>query len=256
MKKYIIKQDSKCLTPCGQSNQSKRVVRFLSSAVLGVAVATGALIAATPAHAQSLYLVGAYLFSSSSNGATVSTGYQYDTNGADAADFLTINGMGTGTGTSKNIAIALTNGTTSLTYASQAGGALTSPDATLGLFFASTATPYNPSTAGSAPTPNLAASSASSSTTFFVPVSGTAFNNYAYQGGSTSNGATSYTLNGSTVSIGSFTTASANNIVSGNFSVVVSSATPEPGSVALLAFGITSGLPVLGMVARRRRKAA
>ena len=109
------------------------------------------------------------------------------------ADFLTINGTGTG----KNVAFALT-GTNTFTYATQAGGTLQGPDATLGLFFASTATPYNPTGAGSARTPDLAVYVASGGTaTFMRPAAGIALNNYAYQGSSTANGATAFTANGS-----------------------------------------------------------
>ncbi len=200
-------------------------------------------------HAQQ-YLVGANLFSANANGSTASGQYQYDTdNLATSSSPLNINNA------PKSIAFALVNGSNSFTFNQGLGNSLSSVGGTvgdLGLFFSASNTPYNPSP-GTARTPDLLIARLSSgAASFFTPTAGTAINNYAYPGSSLANGASSFTLGTSTITVSAYSVTDAPN---GTFTLLVTPAavTPEPGSVALLIGIATTGA---GFLSRRRRKQA
>jgi hypothetical protein len=198
------------------------------------------LTATAPADAQQ-FLVGAYLFDANSSGATVNSGYQYDTNSSGGASPLNVNGFG------KGISFSLPNGSTSFTF-DQGLNTPLSGFGDLGLFFSTSNTPFNPSTTSRTPD-LLVARNPSGGAAFFVPVVGTSINNYAYPGSASANGLSVFSLGGSTISVTAYSVAAKPN---GSFTLQVNptaAATPEPGSLALLA-----GLGFSGILFLKRRK--
>ena len=223
--------------------------RGLSAATL--MLAGGVVLCAVPqAHAQG-FLVGAQLFAANGSGASTSNGYQYDTNpssGQTAALNITFNNVTVG----KSIAFALANGSNSFSFdetlniALSAGGGSAGA---LGLFFSNVNTPYNPSSSAR-PADLLVSRATNGSTAFFFPATGTAINNYFFSGASTYSGANSFVVGSSSITVSAYSVV---DKPSGTFTLQVgpaSAATPEPGSIALLAgLGISGGLFL-----KRRRK--
>jgi hypothetical protein len=215
-------------------------------ALLGCSV--GGLISAAPAHAQ--FLVGAEILAANSTGATVNQAYSEDTNSSNGDGTLFINGNG------KGLSLPLTTGSNAFTFSQALNNAQLSAqgatNGTLGLFFSSTNTSYNPSTTSR--TPDLVISAtANGGTSFFAPAAGVLVDNFVYnQTLLPANGLTSITVGSSVISISAY---SVTNTPTGTFTVNVSTlptATPEPGSIALLSgLGLSGGVFALR---RRRRK--
>lgn len=216
-------------------------------------LAGGSALCAAPRAQADVYLVGAMLFAADSTGATTSTSYQYDTN--TIHDNNTVSPLDltfNGNTYSKGISLALAPGSNPFTFTEDVSTPLSAYGGTngdLGLFFSSSNTPYNPSSG--ARTPDLLVSrTTDGSLSFFAPASGTTINDYIFPNTTTANGATSLTLGTSTIQIADY---SVNDAGAGAFTVSISgpaAATPEPGSVALLA-GLS--LTGAGFSIRRRR---
>ena len=208
----------------------------------------GVLLSVFAPMAHSQFLVGAGLYSSTSNG-TANPVYLYSTNASFppntvASLFLTPN---SGNNTGKNIAIPLSNGSNNFTFDNNFNQP---PGGFVGfeLFFATSATPYNP--ASGARTPDLVVfAPTTSTTTFTVPAAGTQAESYDHSGQIAANGLTTFSLAGTPISITAF---SSSTVPNGSFTVNVGglASTPEPSASALLA-GCASALL---FALRRRRK--
>lgn len=210
----------------------------------------GAVFCSAPqAHAQQ-YLVGALLFGANGTGATTSAAtYQYDTNTASSG-VTPLNFTFNGNNFGKGIALLLANGSNTLSFVENVVTPISNFGGTagdLGLFFSTTNTPYNP--ASGARTPDLLVSRATSgATAFFFPGAGTAINDYVFPNVATYSGATSATPGSSPITVTSY---SVDNNGAGAITLRVGSATatPEPGSLALL-----TGLSLTGGLFLKRRK--
>ena len=219
--------------------------RALSVSASLLLVGGAVLCSAPQAHAQG-YFVGALLFAADANGTTRGGGYQFDTNTSSVAAPLGINNGG------KGISFALANGSNLFSFdtgsspISAAGGTV----GDLGLFFSPTNTSYNPNT--SSRTPDLIVARAiNGATSFFTPSAGTAVNYYIYSGTTLANGANSFALGSSTITVSAY---SVSDKPAGTFTIQVTPnaapSTPEPGSIALL---VGAGLSGSVFTFRRRR---
>lgn len=226
-----------------------RIHASLLGAASLAATATLVALATGTAHAQTVYLVGADFYSSSSNGTDLGpSSYLYDTNNSTAGTStlaLTVNGTSYG----KGISIALAPGANNFTFIGV--GNVQSPGsyAGLGLFFSTTNVSYNPTSNARTPDLSLASSVGPGFSGDFTPANGISVANYVFGATSPANGLTSIAQGPTTVSESSFTAAAQG--VSGSFVVNAGSgaAAPEPGSLVL--FG-TFLAPLAGLVARRR----
>lgn len=213
--------------------------------------AAGALCAAPQAHAQ-VYLVGAEQFAADANGTTATKDFQSDTNSSNGITRLgvTVNGVTN----NQDIAFALSNGSNPISFTaaplSPTFSAYGGSDGDLGLFFSSTNTSYDPSSA--ARTPDLLVARATDgSTAFFIPTAGTSINDYVFNGLTTYSGAASFTVGTVPITVTQYSVA---DDTTGTLTLqlgAVPASVPEPGSVALLA-----GIGVAGarFLSRRRRQ--
>lgn len=234
-------------TDSRSTRRSQTVRCLLPTAILCLSALT------VHAHADA-YLVGAMLFAADGTGATVSTGYQYDTNtihdnGSVTPLDLTFKGVTYG----KGISLALDPGSNQFSFSEDQSTPISTfggVTGDLGLFFSSSNTSYNP--ASGARTPDLLVSRRTDgSLAFFFPTAGTTINDYTFTGTTTANGATSVTLGTDTIQVSNY---SLNDSGSGAFNLSVSgpsAATPEPGSVAML---VGMGVSGAGLAIRRNRR--
>lgn len=212
--------------------------RALALAAFGFAVASGGSAFAT------ISLVGIDIYDSGTDGTNIAGGYRYSSNSSDFsyADELT---LGTSS-QAKPISFALAEGDNTFTFSPTSGVDGTGPGDTgtytgFVFFFDDTGTSYNPTTNGIAA--DLAAYVVSGTSAFAFPAAGVGVQDYGPNGGQTPySGATSFSLDGETVTLTALTS---NSTPAGTFTLNASS--PEPVSVGILAL---SGIGLLG---RRRR---
>ena len=221
--------------------------RALSASVSLLFIGGALSVSAPQAHADE-FLVGALLFGANSNGDTLAADAQYDTNAvAGSNSSLPITFKGTTSG--RGISFDLLPGSNALSFVTAGFGTQGSND-DLGLFFSSSNTSYNPTS--SARTPDLLVSRANNgSTAFFFPGAGTLTNSYVPANTTAYSGATSFTLGADTITVTSY---SVDHSGAGTFTVQVgarASATPEPGSVALL---VGMGMTGVSFAIRRKRR--
>ena len=212
-----------------------------ASAVFAVGVASVSLsLLAQPVQAQ-VSLVGALLMSAAPTGQDTTNGaYQYTTNTSIGRDplILTFNG----TTYNKGIAIPLSAGDNVFIFTN--AGVNPGNFAGLEIFLNNTAVSYNPNGGGRAGDLDVARDTASANP-FFVPASTTQIANYSASATTLPySGASSFLVGVQSVS---FTAFNVNTAAQGGFTLRVARtgapATPEPGSIALLAgFGISGGL--------------
>lgn len=215
-----------------------------------VALAALFALAAGSSHAA-VYMNGAQLSTAYSNGQAV-LGYQYDTNVSSGGTCgLYIDQVLSPSTPYKGMLLALTAGVNTFSYRSGSCSGLTSPNATLGLFFGTDAQAFNP--ASTARIADLLVSAANDSDSFFVLEAGTPVNNYYYGVQGYAHGLSDFLVGGFRVSVSDFTAHSVpgpNGNVSGTFSLTLTpdNSVPEPSTLLL------SGLGVLGMAATGRRR--
>jgi hypothetical protein len=215
-----------------------RLVAWLSSILLFAAPA--APVGATP------FLVGAQLYASGSDGtnvgATSGVDYQYSTNSSTTHQPFPING-----GSGSAIVFALSPGDNVFTFdvlASFGPGDF----AGLNLFFAGTATSYDPPHTGVGIPGDLAVFSATDGLPgLSVPDAGTNLQSYESSGTSVSStsysGATTFVVGSDVIRVTAF---SVDDKPMGSFTINV---VPEPGTASLLLMGVA----LLGAFGRRSR---
>jgi hypothetical protein len=196
----------------------------------------------TAVRAQS-FLVGAVLYSSSSNG-TNQSAYAFSTNSATPHFRLSLT---LGASTQNNaISFALADGANNFTFVGSPGA---DPGSFGGLefFFNSTGTSFNPDGATGVAGDLTAVANTNVANSFFIPLGGTAVR--SYDNGpinSVYSGANAFTVGGKTITISAL---NMGHTPSGTFTLNVgNAAAPEPSALALLA------LPLAGTVIQRRNR--
>ncbi len=180
------------------------------------------------------YLVGALVYASDASGANAGaysgTPYQFSTNSSTSHDSLIVDGQGSA------ISFLLSQGANTFAFSADVSAF---PISTIGLelFFNSTGTSYNPAYSPGVGIPgDLAAFVAAGSSAFSVPAAGTDVQSYNSSGTAVNSaffsGAKTFVVDGSEISITSFTAAST---PSGSFTLTVQPV-PEPGPACQLTF--------------------
>jgi hypothetical protein len=207
-----------------------------------VAVASFGIAGLFASHAfatTTISLVGFDLYASDKTGATTNGGFRYTSNSSDSgASHETLTNI---SGTqSTGISFALASGDNTFTFTPN--NAFGTGDFTgVVFFFNDTGTSFNPTT--SVDSQYVAFVPAGSSTIAF-PASGVQVENYIPGGGSVAyNGATSFSIDGQTVTV---TALSVDTAPAGSFTLTLDDV-PEPASLGIL------GLSGLGLLVRRRR---
>jgi hypothetical protein len=212
---------------------------------LAFCAALGAAVLISHSASAAISLVGIDIYASAADGSVSNPGYRYSSNDNDFsyADEIT---LGAST-QAKPISFALASGDNTFIFSPTSGVDGTGPGYTgtytgFDFFFNDTGTSFNPTTAGNVP--SLAAYVTSGTSNYAYPANGTLVIEYAPNGGQVAySGATSFSLDGQTVTLTAMTS---DSTPAGTFTLTVS--TPEPATLALLVMG------GIGLVKRRRRR--
>jgi hypothetical protein len=210
--------------------------RTLALAAFGIAVALSHSVSAA------ISLVGIDITDSDANGTATDPGYRYSSNSNDFsfADELTLGASSQ----AKPISFTLATGANTFTFSPTSGVDGTGPGDTgtytgFVFFFNDTGTSFNPTTSGNSP--DLAAYVQSGTSAFAIPAANTLVEDYVPNGGGVAySGATSFSLDGQTVTLTALTS---DSTPAGTFTLTV---TPEPASLSILMIG------GIGLLRRRR----